>query len=88
MMVAPNSPIALVHVIIIPEITARPAIGSVTVKNTRSREPDKIFALLTTFWSTFSTPALAEVKMNGDATNICANMTANTLPGKIIPSGV
>ncbi len=45
--VAPNSPIALAQVIIVPEVIARIARGNETVKKTLRRESDNIFALLT-----------------------------------------
>src|SRR5208283_1130908 len=83
--VAPNSPIALAQVIIVPEIIALIDRGKVMVKNTLRREPDNILALLITSLSMFSNPTLADLKRNGDATKVSAITTAMVLPGMMNP---
>ena len=83
--VAPNSPIALAQVIMVPEIMARIDRGKVTVKNTLRREPVNILALLITSLSMFSNPTLADLKRNGDATKVSAIITAIVLPGIMNP---
>ncbi len=82
--VAPNSPMALAQVIMVPEIIARIDKGKVTVKNTLRREPVNIFALLMMSLSMFSNPTLADLKRNGDATKVSAIITAIVLPGIMI----
>ena len=66
--VAPNSPIALAHVITSPARTPFAARGKVTVKKTLNFEGFSNLALSMSFLSTFSNAALDDLKINSDAT--------------------
>ena len=66
--VAPNSPIALAHVITTPANTPFAARGKVTVKKTLNFEGFSNLALSINFLSTFSNAAFDDLNTNGDAT--------------------
>lgn len=86
--VAPNSPMERAQVIITPESIWRLESGNVTVKKTHRLELDSIFALLIKSRSMFSNALLADRSISGEATNTCARITANVLPGRVMPTAV
>jgi hypothetical protein len=83
--VAPNSPIERAQVIIMPDIIWRIVRGRIIVKKSLRFDPVRILALFIRSGLMFSNAIFADLSINGEATNICANTTAIILPGKVRP---